>query len=752
MQNQLSPQFDRTAAAPAAWSAPMPSPYYSEGDGGLWTVAVKLWQRKWIVLGVTAACTLAAGLVTAMLTPRYTAESQIIVGVQAPRVLSVDAILSGLTANSETVQSEAYIITSRATAEKVARNLGLDKLPEFNAALRPKPVFDVSQLPGVDTIKGWLKPSPPQTASGTGNRQTKDEITWNRVVSTLLGSVQVTPLNRSHIVSIKAESEDPQLAARIANGFASAYIQQQMTTKQGTAAEADQWLEQRIAKLREQVQRADTAVENFRQKHGLYETKSDTVIAQQLAELTREMLAAQNAKVDAESRRDQARSQMNNADSVESLPAVLQSPVIQALRTQQSQLEQKSAQLGSSYTEKHPLRRDIAAQIRDVKSKIRGEARRIVDGLNHQVQMAQERYRRVQEQMAALQGNVDVSNEKRITLNQLQREAEASRAMLVSLLQRSKETVDQQSLMTPDARVTSQADIPLSPSFPKTGLMIVLAAFAGVTGGTLLALLLEGADQSYRNRDEIERDTGLPVLAIVPSVSRSERRKADRRAPYWESLEMLNTRLSLRTPREGGVRGSVLFTSAQSGEGKTNMSTAYARLLALEGHRVVIVELDWKRPSLHAVLGQPQRVGLAELLHGYVTPEESVYRDPSTGLHAIFAGNGDHIAKSGVWLARLRLLLGTLSRHYDVIVLDTAPASATPEILRVSQLVEQTVFVVKWRSTPRRAVVNELRNLQHAGADIAGVVFSQVNLGRYKQYAYGNADYRRRNHLAYDAG
>jgi uncharacterized protein involved in exopolysaccharide biosynthesis len=752
MKNQLRPQFDRAEAAPTAWAAPMPVPYYSEGDGGLWVVALKLWQRKWIVLGVTAACILAAGLVVAMLTPRYTAESQVIVGVQTPRVLSVDAILSSLTANSETVQSEAYIITSRATAEKVARRFKLDKVPEFNAALRPKSMFDVSQLPGVGMIKGWLKPSSPRAEAGTGTRQTEEEITWNRVISTLLGKVQVTPLNRSHIVSIKAESEDPQLASRIANGFAAAYIEQQLSTKQTTATGADQWLDQRIAQLRKQVERADTAVETFRRENGLYETKSDTVIAQQLAELTREMLAAQNAKVEAESRRHQARSQLNNADSMESLPAVLQSPVIQALRGQQSQLEQKSAQLGSSYTAKHPLRRDIAAQIKEIKGKIRAEAQRIVDGLNHQVQMAEDRYRRVKQQMAALQGDADISNEKRITLNQLDREAQASRGMLVSLLQRSKETVDQQSLMTPDARITSQADVPLSPSYPKAGLMLVLAAFAGVTGGTLLALLLEGADQSYRNREEIERDTGLPVLAVVPSVSRSERRNADRRAPYWESLQMLHTRLSLRTPREGGVRGSVLFTSAESGEGKTNMSAAYARLLALEGHRVVIVELDWKRPSLHAVLGQPQRVGLAELLHGYVTPEESVYREPATGLHAIFAGNGEHIARSGIWLARLRLLLGTLSRHYDIIILDMAPASVTPEVLRVSQLVEQTVFVVKWHSTPRRAVLNELRNFQHAGADLAGIVFSQVNLGRYRQYAYGNADHRHRNHLAYDAG
>ena len=516
--------------APQAWSGP--AFFINPGDSqtGLWDVARKLWRRKWLVAGGTLAFIAAGVAVTALMTPRYGAESQVLIGIQTPRVLNADSILSGITANAETVQSEAYIVTSHAVAEKVARRLDLDKLPEFNAALRPEPAFDLSRMLGIDAIKSWLS-KPPKQPAPEDAALTAEQRKWDSVVATLLSGVDVTPLNRSHVLSIDTQSEDPQLAARIANTFADVYIEQQLKTKQKATTDADHWLDTRIAQLKQQVQKSDKAVEDYRRKHGLYETKSDTVIAQQLAELNREMLAAQNSRVEAESRYHQAKSQLKTANSMESLPAVLNSPLIQTLRGQQSQLEQKSAQLASIYTAKHPLRRDIAAQIKEIKTKIRAEAQRIVDGLSHQAQMADDRFNRVKQQMAALQAKMGDANEETVKLHQLQREAEANRTMLVALLQRSKETVDQQSLLVPDARVISKADVPLSPSFPPSTLILVLTTFAGLGCSVLLALLLEGIDQTFRAREDVEHETGLPVLALVPSVSKTRQVSADPRAP-----------------------------------------------------------------------------------------------------------------------------------------------------------------------------------------------------------------------------
>lgn len=762
MKRELRPISSYPVPAPLAWQDPNFFAHASEeAQTGLRYVGRKLWWHKWLIVGVTLCVVAASGVVCALMIPHYSAESRVLVGVQAPRVLNGDeSVLGGITANAETVQSEAYIIKSHPTAEKVVRRLDLDKLPEFNATLRAKPYFDFSKWLGIDMVKSWAKSW--LRTSKVGNRARERGVSleqgiWDGVVGALLKHVQVETLNRSHVLSIDAESQDPQLAARIANSFADVYIEQQLKTKNAATGKVDQWLSQRIAKLKKEIEKADTAVATYRRKHNLYETKSDTVVAQQLVQMNRELLAAQNAKVDAQSRyrqAEQAKAQLNNSDAMESLPAVLDSRLIQTLRSQQSQLEQKAAQLASIYTAKHPLRRDVAAQIKEVRAKIRAEAQRIVNGLSHQVKMADDRYSRINQQMAAIQSKMGASNEETIRLRELQRVADADRDMLVALLQRSQQTVGQQSLLTPDSRIISKAEVPLSPSFPPTRLILVLAALIGAGGGTLLALLLEGVDQTFRARVDVERETGLPLLALVPSVSKRRRSAIDSRAPFWDSLHMLNTRLSLENganPGAGKISGSVMFTSALPGEAKTTLSTAYARLLAQCGQRVVIVELDWKRPNLHKALGQGQQAGLAELLHGHITPEEAVYRDPETGLHAIFAGNGGYILGSDVWLARLRLLLGTLSRHYDVIIMDTAPVSVAPEILHVSQLVEQTVFVVKWGSTPRQAVLTELASLRRAGAHLGGMVLSRVDMRRYHRYAYGEDDYSYHKALAFGA-
>ncbi len=729
----------------AAYSAPQP---------GLEDVLRKMWSRKLLIAGITLACVVAGAVASAVITPRFQAESRVLVGVQAPRVLNVDSILSGLTANSETLQSEAYVVTSRTMMETVARRLELDRTAEFNPALRERR-FSLTRALGIDAALGWVsglvRPAGARPQAGAAGGGEVGDRRWDRIVASLASRVEAVPLNRSHVISIVAQSENPQLAARISNAFGEVYLEQQIQTKQSATESADQWLQERIAQLREQVNQADQAVEEYRRKHGLYETRSDTVIAQQLAELNREQIAAQNALVEAETRFRQARAEVDTVASAESLPAVLQSPLIQTLRGQQSELEQRAAELSSNYTERHPQRRHIQAQIDELDNKIKAEAKRIVASLEHQLHMATDRYQRVRKEMAALQNDMGAANQEAVTLRQLEREAEANRGMLVALLQRSKETVGQHDLQAPDARLISRADVPLSPSYPPSTLMVVLAGFVGLGSGTLLALLLEGGTRTFRTREDVETETGLPVLAVVPAVSRVRRGGREQRSRYWDAVQMMNTRLCLET-ESGGPPASVLFTSALAREGKTSLGTAYAKLLAREGQRVVIVELDWKRPSLHTALGRPQQAGLAELLHGIVTPEEAVYRDPETGLHAIFAGDGDQIERSNVWLARLRLLLGTLTRHYDVIILDSAPVSVTPEILHVARLVEQTVFVVKWHDTPRRAVANELASLQRAGASVAGVVLSRVNARRYRRYAYEDRNYAARHPLAYGTG
>lgn len=375
---------------------PWQSPYYDAGpppdpsQEDSWDVVRKIWRRKWLVMGVTLGFIVAGAGGAMLMTPRYSAEVRVLIGLPDPNVANIEAVLRTILPNSETTQSEAYVIGSREVAQKVVYRLALDKSPEFNPALQPKNgwwhAFSPSRLFG--QLVGLIAPK--QDASvdvPTADSQpmSEEERLEEQIETVLLNRIEVTPLNRSHVLGISAESQEPATAARIANTFADVYIEQQLTRKQRATDRANAWLQTRISELQATAQESERAVERYRRENGLYETKSDTVIAQQLAALNADLVAAENAKADAQVRLSQATPRLNNPGDVDSLPSVLQSPLIATLRGQQAELERQAAELSSTYTNKHPKVRDIRAQIADNTAKIKDEIERIVRGLRPRI-------------------------------------------------------------------------------------------------------------------------------------------------------------------------------------------------------------------------------------------------------------------------------------------------------------------------------------------------------------------------------
>lgn len=751
---------------PETWKAPYydMSPPTDAGQEGGWDIARKLWRRKWLVAGVTFLFVLVGGVFAAFLTPRYTAETRLLIGVPDPQVANIEAVLKTILPNAEITQSEAYVIGSREVAQKVAYRLALDKSPEFNPALPPVEDWRYRLSPFrllgeakafvKDTVRGLLIGEEEEEPAGEVDPALAEQQYWDAIASAVLNRVEVTPLNRSHVLGISAESEEPATAARIANAIAEVYIEQQLTRKQRATDRANEWLQTRIKELQDTAQRSERAVEEYRRENGLYETRSDTVIGQQLAALNQDLVAAESDRANAQAKLAQAQSV--TADNIDSLPAVLQSPLIINLRGQLAQLESHAAELSSTYTAKHPRVRDVEAQLTDTRQKLRAEVQKIARGLQHEAAMAQDRYNRVSARMDQLMGQMGQSNEKTVRLNQLEREAEANRTMLQSLLQRSKETASQQEIQTSNAEIISRATVPLGPSFPPTTLILLLATLAGAGCAVLVAFLVENLDRTFRTADEVEEYTGLPSLALVPTIkTKARHRPAEHvvrqpHSPYTGSLRMLNARL---TPHSDNPPPSqvLMFTSSLPGEGKSRISSSFSQLMAAEGQRVIVLDLDWKRPSLHRMFNQPSGVGLADLLNGDITPEQAVYRDPASGVHALFAGNVGRMPGNAAWVERLRLLLYTLSRHYDLIVLDTSPCLVAPEVLHLARLADRIVLVVKWASTPKRVVSTGVRTIYGVGGKIAGVVLSQVNARRYQGYGFDDAGYLHHRYLVQDA-
>jgi capsular exopolysaccharide synthesis family protein len=731
-----------------------------------WEILRRIWRRKLLVGMVTAGVLVSGAVAAALLTPRYQAETRILLGIQEPKIADIQAVIEGVTPNDETINSEAYVISSRGIARQVGYRLALDKSPLFNPALAPAPDWKDMLAPGyvVGEIKNALRSiadalglaaDSETDATTVPDAEARTEALWQTIEGRLLNRLKVEPLNRSHVLSITAESEDQALAASIANAFADVYVEQTLVDKRRAADLANEWLETRIADLREKVIESERAVESYRRENELFASRSDTLVGQQLAVLNQELMTSESEKTKTRSSLEQARSAAKKGAGLDNIPTVLQSPLIVQLRGKQADLEREAANLSATYTDAHPKIRNIKAQIADIERKISAEINRIVDSLENQYRIASDRHDRVIGRMDNLKSRLGESNAEEVTLRQLEREADANRTLLENLLQRSKETAQPPGLSGSSAEVISAAVVPQQPSFPPTNLILVVSAIAGIGIGILIALLIERMDQTFRTSEEIEEHTGLPTLAVLPQIKQRSLGRLDYvlRKPnstYTNALRMLGAQLSFEGA-DGKLPKLVMFTSALPGESKSHTSCSFAQLMAREGHRVILLDLDWRQPTQHRNFGRRRSAGVIELLNGDASVEDVILTDKQSGVDFLLAGSPDQMQDPNVSLQHLGQLFKTLSRHYDLIVLDTPPLRIAPELLYLAQLVQRVVLMVRWGNTPRSAVTAELRNLLRAGANVAGIVLTQVNPDRYGQYSYNDGGYLRHGYLVHES-
>lgn len=745
------PQMPYLAAYPPPEMEPEPQ------DGG-WELLVKLWRRKFTILGFVAGFGAIAMLAGQSMAPRYEAEARVLVGGLRPEVSRDSAELAHATMDADAIRTEGHIIASRTMAERVSRSLALSSYPEFNPSLaREKSLAEKLGIDGAieslveygTSLTDVLNDEEPVVAEqvkSEGSGATIDQETRN--VSKLLSSLAVEPMARSHVLRLSVEAGDPELAANIANRFANEYVVHRLHEQEGAIRRANGWLDERLTNLQTQLAEAEAAVENYRQDNNLFSVRSETVVGQQMAELNSRLVEARSNLAEAEAKLSHAEATAASAADAESIPTVLQSPLIISLRTEKSGLERKIAELRSEYTDKHPTMVAMLAQLSDIQNGIKSEIDRIVASLRQEADIARQRLERVDARMSEVETQMGTSNAQTVELRQLEREAEATRAMYESLLMRSKETAFQAGILEPGAKVLSAAVIPGSASFPPKKLLLVVGMLAGAVIGIVIALVVEKLDNTFRTPEDLEDHTGIPNLAVLPRTARRWSGRCDevvRRplSPYTDALRMIWAQLSLEN-RKGDLPGVTLFTSAASGEGKSHTSCSYARLMAAEGKKVVLVDLDWRQPTQHRLFGEKfRRTDMVDLLNADVSPEDAVFVDRHTGLHVIFNGRLGKSQGRAVQLDRILALLRTLSKYYDVVVVDTSPLQITPMVLHLARAADRVVMCVKWGSTRRNAVVSEVRNLLRVGVHVSGTVITQVEPKKYRRYSEGTSYYTR---------
>lgn len=646
-------------------------------------------RAGWRVIAAVTVLMIGLGLIYAygLATPIYTAQSVVVLDTRKNQVVDLQGVMSGITGDSDELNTEVEVLRSRGLAEKVVDETNLAADPEFNTALRPP------------SLRARLK--------GLFGAQIQTETSKAGVVDALLDHLSVRNVPSSYVFEIAVQSQDPQKAAMIADAIAKRYILNQIEVKFDATEQATAWLTNRVAELKSDLEAAEEKVKAFNSATTLVSPEMLASLEVQLKDI-RERIGQGKAQEAAA----QARvAQLKAADTPEAKLAAAQDIVL-------------TRQAAGSV--------EFDARFAQVLARAELDAARATDQ-----RAALER------SLETMSGQIAKQGDDMIQLQQLTREAEASRTLYEYFLGRLKETSAQQGIQQADSRVLSMAVVPAAPTAPRKSLIVAMCVALGFLVGVGLVLVREALNSGFRTARQLEEETGVVVMGQIPIIPGKERAEI---LAYLASKTssaaveaVRNLRTSVLLSNVDHPPQVIVSTSSIPGEGKTTNSLALAMNLVGIGKSVLLIEGDIRRNTLGQYFpAQAQKAkGLVSVLSGEATLEEAILRPAELGISVIMgersAINAADLFMSDAWHEFVRKVRSL----YDYIIIDTPPVLVVPDARIIAQQADAVLFSVKWNATSHGQVHESLQMFETLQLKVSGLVLSQIDGAQMKRYGYG---------------
>ena len=721
---------------------------------------------KLIILCTLIGATVATA-VAFSLTPQYKASVSIFIDPRRAQLLKERDLLSAPGPGTDTglVESAAAMMKSPVLMRRVAEQLDLQNDREL------------SEVGVIGMVKRILL-MPLRLLSGSSPSGTRDPLA--AAASALAGKVDAKRRNLTYIIDLTVWSRDAAKAARIADAVAAAYLAEQASARSEVASSASKWLDEEAERLRARVTASENAYEKYKAESGLFAAGGEALSDRQLGQLNDQLVMARAKTAEAKAKFEQLKGVTpDTLQGAAASPDILQSAVISNLRGQYAEATKRQAEMTTRYGPGHPQVAVAQAQRRDVANQITAEIGRIVASAKTEYEMAAGREKSLAASLDELKERASTLNQASIRMRELERDAQANRELFQAFLSRSKEAAAQVGVQLPDARIVSPAVVPGGASFPPKGLIIALGLFGGLGLGVAFAFAREVFNEGFRSAEDLEASLGVHPLASIPPVGRSRSLlppgdtpllgdlRSQQFAPgearpgrsprvasrtrlaslvldqpdsvFAESIRSLLFSLK-HVALERGVR-TVLVTSALPREGKSTIAANLARAAAAESH-VLLVDGDFRRPSLAAAFDLQNSIGVADVLFGRSDLAASVRSDPRTDLHVI-AGTtrlSGAEAQSPIVTERMSSLLTLARKVFDLVIVDGAPLLPIVDARMLIDQVDGVVMVVDSSQTGRDAVAAAMRESPGLSEKLIGMVLNRAvdEYGRYYRGRYVN--------------
>lgn len=684
-------------------SAPKPvsSPSFEVADDEIDLLALlgALWRGKWLITTfVIIAIAIGANYAFRVAVPMYRSTAVVILDPQQDQVAGLDSVVTGLSGDSSEINSELEVLRARGLMGKVVDKLDLTNDHEFNGSLRPTSW----QSQAIDQLRASL-------GAGAKVEETTDlGMQREAVISELLKKVSVSNIRNSYVFNVTVETENPAKSKLIADTIVELYILNQIEVKFEATEQATSWLSARVAELQVELEQAEAAVAEFSATTELVSIEGLQALERQIKERRDRIDAARADLLVAEAR-------------LESL-------------TQAEGVEAQAEVAGDSTVTR--LAHNGADQAAFDRAFERVVTRTQVDVTRKEQQLAA-----LVEGEEVLAEKLDLQSKDLIKLQQLSREAEATKLLYGHFLTRLKETSAQQGIQQADSRILSQAVAPNAPASPRKARILALSAVLGFMLGCGIVLFREMRNNSFRAAKDLEQHTGLTVMGQLPTMPIKSRKKVLdylTEKPTSAAAEAVrNLRTSVLLSNVDQVPQVILSTSSVPGEGKTTNALALAHNLLGLGKSVLLLEGDIRRRMLNQYFDNIPAKGLVSVLSDDLPLSEAVFRPNNFG-GDVLAGEASSVNAADLFSSqKFHEFMQKARETYDVIIIDTPPVLVVPDARIIAQEADAVLFTVKWDHTSASQVDEALRIFHNSNQRITGLILGQISPKGMKRYGYG---------------
>jgi polysaccharide biosynthesis transport protein len=624
-------------------------------------------------------------------------------------------------------QTQYKILQGRDLALRAVKRLQLQTVPEFNGSGAKQPALTQAITDIKAKVVGLFRGETTVPARRAGA-----PLSENQQADAFLGRVQVAPVRGSRLVDVYFVSADQQFAARAVNVLAEEYVNQNLEFRLQNTDKTLDWLTEEVAKQQNVVQNSERMLAEYREnKNALSLEDRQNIIVSRLNQVNDAASRARMTRIQKEA----LYNQVVTASDRESLSTIASNPFVQQLKTRVTELQREKLRLEDRYGQKHPDVQRVNDQIADAQRQLDVEIDRSVAAIKADYQASAAEEKQLGRDLETQKAQATDLNRKSIDYSVLQREAESNRQVYESLLQREKEMRVVSNSRANNVRLLDRAETPGSPFTPNTRRAWIMALLFGLGIGIAAAFAIDYLDDTVKTPEDVTWRLHLDFLGLVPKVHGERHPLLSGPVPhdFGEAFRALRTALVASSGTD--ATRVIAVTSTQPLEGKTTTAVNIALALAIGGARVLLIDADMRRPSLHKAMRLPNDRGLAELLGGKAKMREVVQRCGDPNLLVISAGHTPSNPSELLGSDRMRAFVHQLmTGPFDWIIIDTPPVLAVTDAVVLAPLVHGVSFVIGAEMTRWRLAERAIETLQAGHPRSIAAILNRVDFDRNRYY------------------